>query len=344
MKTLVKYGLIFCLAFAIAGTAGYVGIGMFTRSAPEIILPDLTGKDIIAVLEILTRMGLNPKLHGTQYHETIPKYGVTVQDPKPGATIKKGRDVAIYISRGFKESQVPDLRQVPLEQGLLVLEENQLKPGPIAYVHSGQTPKGSIIAQYPLPLTLVATNGLCSLLVSKGPEPISRVMPDLTGMPIDDAVNRLGALALSLGEIRSKFDPKRPENSVLNQTPKFGTRVFQGMPIALVANNPEPGLVMDPKKLKGLIRVSHWLKPGFSNQHVRVVIDWFGAETKLYNEYMKPGKEINILIPAGIKTKVQIFIDHRLVKSRTINPWNQKDTPPWESWTRETYIGDLSWE
>jgi hypothetical protein len=61
-----------------------------------------------------------------------------------------------------------------------------------------------------------------------------------------------------------------------------------------------------------------------------------------YNGFVKPGKNINLLIPGGIKTKIRIFIDHKLVETRKIDPWIRK--APWASWTRNFYTGETLWE
>ncbi len=74
-----------------------------------------------------------------------------------------------------------------------------------------------------------------------------------------------------------------------------------------------------------MICVTYSLPPGFSNKHVRVVADIFEKGKDFYNGYMKPGKNINLLIPGGIKTNIRIFVDHKLVKIRVIDPW-QKTT------------------
>lgn len=151
MKQAAKYLAVFLFAFGIAGGAGYLGVTAFTRSAPEVVLPNLVGENIIDVLETLTRMGLNPKLHRTRFHDRIPKYGVCFQDPEAGATIKKGRDVILYISKGFKEIQMPDIRQIPLKEGLIKLEELEIQPERILHVTAAGTTKGAVMAQYPLP-------------------------------------------------------------------------------------------------------------------------------------------------------------------------------------------------
>jgi len=333
MKSFIKYSFFFCLAFAISGAAGYFGVNLFTRSAKEIILPELKGKNIIRVLETLTNLGLNPKLHGTQYDDNIPKYAITFQDPLPGTTIKKGRDVSIYISKGQKENIIPDLRQIPLKQAFLTLEKNEFKPGTLSYVPSVETLKNNIIAQYPLAFTTRARNSLCNLLISKGPEPLVQVMPDLEGMDFEDAVGLAEKQHLSVSKILSKTDSNLALGIVLSQIPEFGKPVFPHTPIELTINNTKAGLKMKHEDLKGLILVSHSLRPGFLKKHVRVETDMLGFTMDLFNEYFTPGKDINILIPGNIKTKIKIFVDHELVKTRIIDPWE-----------RDNDSGELLWE
>ncbi len=333
MKPFLKYGVVFCMAVFIAGAAAYFAVSLFTRSAKEIILPELKGKNIIYVLETLTHLGLNPKLHGTRFDDIIPKYGVTFQDPPAGTTIKKGRDVAITISKGHKETILPDLRQVPLKQALLILEKKEFKPGTLSYVHSDSTGKDHIIAQYPLAFSTVKSNSLCNFLVSRGPEPMAQVMPDLKGLGLNAAVNLLKNQHLLVSKIRSKVDPNLDQGLILSQIPEFGRPVFPLTPIELIANSTRDGLEIEPKNLRGLILVTHTLSPGFLKRHVRVQTDYLGLPLDLFNEFFKPGKKINLLIPAGIKTKIKIFVDHELVKTRLIDPWNQNND-----------TGELLWE
>jgi beta-lactam-binding protein with PASTA domain len=321
------------MAFIIAGAVGYYAVSLFTQSAKEIVLPDLRGKNIIYVLETLTHLGLNPKLHGTGYDDDVPKYGVTFQDPLPGTTIKKGRDVVITISKGHKENIIPDFRQVPLKQALLTLEKKEFKAGTLSYVYADGTAKGQIIAQYPRAFSTVKSNSLCSFLVSKGPEPVAQVMPNLSGLSLNAAVNLLESRDLMVSKIASKTDPNSARGVILSQRPEFGKPVLPFTPIELGVNNTREGLVLAPEDLRGLILVSYSLAPGFLKKHVRVETDFLGFPLDLFNEYYTPGKDINVLIPAGIKTKIKIFVDNELVKTKLIDPWEQDND-----------TGELLWE
>ncbi|MBU0973164.1 MAG: PASTA domain-containing protein [Proteobacteria bacterium] len=333
MRSVVQYGFLFFIAFCFAGAVGYLSISVFTKSAEELVIPEFKGKNILFVLETLTHLGLNPKLHGTQYDDTIPKYGVTFQDPPAGATIKKGRDVVITISKGPRQAVVPDLRQVPFGEALIVLEKNEFTQGTLSHVHSSDTPKDHIIAQYPPALSTVESNFPCSFLISKGPKPLAQVMPDLKGLALNAAVTRLEDQDLQVLKIHSKNIPQLDQGLVLSQTPEFGSQVSAQTPIELIANGTTEGLVMEPVDFKGVILVTYPLSLGFLKKHVRVESDILGVPLDLCNDYFPPGKDIHLLIPAGIKTKIKIFVDHELVKTSIIDPWN-----------RDNDTGELLWE
>ena len=333
MKSILKYALIFSTAFLIAGTIAYYSVRVFTQSADEIILPELTGKNIIYVLETLTSMGLNAKLHGTLYDDKIQKYSVISQDPKPGATIKKGRDVSIYISKGPKENTLPDLRQIPLKEALILLEKNEFKKGQVSFTYSSKTPINNIIEQYPGPFSTALKGSFCHLLVSRGANPPGMVMPNINGLRLEKAAAIIKDHHLNISKIISKKDLNQNYGIILSYTPKAGSHVTENSTITLVVNSPENNQIMDPDKLSRLILVTHSLGPGFLKRHIRVETDMFGPMIDLYNEYMKPGEDINILVPSGIHAAINIFVDHRFERTIIIDPWKE-----------ENDTGELLWE
>ncbi len=335
MKTIIKYIFIFIFGFIIAGSIAYYSVTLFTKSADEVVLPQLKGKNIIYVLETLTNMGLNAKLYGTNYDESIPIYSVISQDPEPGVTIKKGRDVVIYLSKGKNENIIPDLRQTSLKSALLLLEKNEFKPGQISYTYSSTTKKDQILTQYPIPFSTALKNSACNLLVSRGPMPEALVMPKIRGSKIDTAYAFMEEHHLSIAKIVSNRDTNFDFGVILSQIPEAGSYVTSDTPIQLVVNNSDKNKIMDPKKLAGVTLLAHRLPPGFLKKHVRVETNLFGPIIPLYNEYMKPEEEINILIPSGVHAKIDIYIDHILIKTITIDPWKEDtqtgDTLLWES-------------
>ncbi len=333
MKSVIKYGFIFMTAFAFAAGIAYYSIRLFTQSADEIILPELTGKNIIYVLETLTNMGLNAKLYGTEYDKSIPRYAVISQDPQPGATIKKGRDVIIYISKGKKENIIPDLRQLPLKQALILLEKNEFHKGHVSYTYSDDTKKNSVISQYPEPFSNALKGTSCNLLVSSGDHPQSIIMPDLKGLKLETASVAAQKNRMHVSKIISNTDPMKAYGIILSQHPETGSRVLENASITLVVNSSQKNKQLHPDKLNSLIFLTHTLSPGFLKQHVRVETDMLGPVLNLYNDYMKPGQDIHILVPAGTKNTVNIYIDQLLERTIIIDPWKE-----------DISTGDVLWE
>lgn len=323
MKAFLKYPLIFLAAFLAAGSIAYYTVKIFTQSAEQVILPELRGKNIIYVLETLTQMGLNAKLYGTLYDEKIEKYSVISQDPSPGATIKKGRDVIIYISKGKKLNIMPDLRQQKLSQAFLTLEKNEFKKGHISFTYSSDTRKDYVISQYPKPFASSLKGSACNLLVSKGEIPVASLMPDLTGLSLSSASQRLEKSGLHLSKIKSRLAVEQPQGFVLSQTPLSGSYVSDSTDIELIVTAGESDIELAPDRLNKLIYLTFELEPGFINRHVRIETDLFGSIQEYVNEYLSPGEQIHLLIPSGKKTVIYYYVDNFLKQIVTIDPWQQ---------------------
>jgi serine/threonine-protein kinase len=342
VKSILKYGLFFLMAFIMTGGVTYYSVRVFTQSADEIVLPQLTGKNILYVLETLTNMGLNAKLHGTRYDDTLPRYAVISQAPQPGATIKKGRDVSLYISKGKKENMMPDLRQLPLTQALILLEKNEFQKGHVSVTYSSKTKKTSVIAQYPESFSSAPKGSFCNLLVSRGDKPRGIIMPDTKGLRFDRASAIIEHLDLGIPNIISTENHNQTYGIILSSTPQPGSYVATNTPITLVVNRPGGRTLNSLETSSSPIFLTHSLGPGILNRHVRVETDMFGPIIELYNEYMKPGTDIHILIPPGTKTRVDIFIDHNLARTMIIDPWNEDrhkgETLLWESSPLQFYL------
>jgi beta-lactam-binding protein with PASTA domain len=325
MKSFFKYTAIFGIGFIAAGAIAYYSVRLFTQSADEVVLPQLKGKNILYVLETLTNMGLNAKLYGTEYDDSIPVYSVISQDPLPGATIKKGRDVIIYISKGPQQIIIPDLRHLTINTALLALEKNGFKVGHISYTFSDHTRKDQVIAQYPHPFSNASKGQVFNLLISKGLQASGIAMPDLSGLDMNSAYTLIQSHQLTLGSVTSRFHKNKTIGRIIGQKPDPGHYVTGLNPIELVVNDVRQNQTFQPQKLKGVRLVSYRLPPGFLKKHVRVESDLFGPVLTLYDEFMKPEEEISLLIPGGIKTQIDIYIDHNFFKTITIDPWS--DTP-----------------
>ena len=321
MKPLLKYFLIFLCAFAATAIGTYIAVILVASSSKEVVLPDLKGKNIIYVLETLTALNLNPRLYGTEYNKTCPRYHVISQDPEPGSVIKKGRDVIIYISKGEKLVSVPDLRHLSIKDAKILIEENELKTGFISKTFSKTIAKDQIIFQYPYAYTKKERTSKIDLLVSSGIKLKKYTMPDLYSVLLKDAKNIIDNQNLSISSIESGNLITLPKNVIIKQTPAAGSIVTKETKISLVVNRKNQDEFLDPDALESVVLITHLTEPGFLKKHVKITADLFGFEFNLVDKYATGSETIHAIVPGGIKTKVKIYINNKLVKTKTINPW-----------------------
>lgn len=326
MKTFIKYFLIFLSAFAATAAGTYIAVTLVASSSKEVVLPDLKGKNIIFVLETLTALDLNPKLYGTEYNNSCPRYHVLSQDPEPGMVIKKGRDVVLYISKGKKHINIPDLRHMLINDANILIGKNEFKTGFISKAYSKNIAKDKIISQYPYAYTSHERDSKINLLISKGKKLKKYAMPDLYSISLKDAKETINNKKLNIASIESGNLITLPQNVIIKQTPAAGSNVTKETKISLIVNRKIQGQFLDPDAIENVVLITHFIEPGFLKKHVRITANLFGFELSLVDKYVPGAENIYALVPGGVKTKVKIYIDNELVKTQIINPWKTGKT------------------
>ena len=301
----------------IVGASAYLTLTMIIKSEDTVIVPDLAGKNVVYALELLTDLGLNTKVEGSEYSTDMPKNNVIFQEPEPGSEIKKGRDVRVIISKGPKSILMPNLENLPVQQARIILEENSLCQGQISSIYSNRIKKDSVIAQVPTTGTMITRSECVNLLVSIGVRPQEYKMPDLKGRFLDSAIPLIENSNLILGKIKSVFYQDKPLNTIIAQEPLSGYFVTESGTVDLVVNR-KPG-----KKGHGYLAGSpggsffrYRVNDGFLKKHIRVVLNSFGVSNTIFDEFVQPGKEIWLIIPNNNNTTVFLYEDDKLIKTR----------------------------
>jgi len=281
-----------------------------------VVVPDLIGEDIIYVLELLTNLGLNTKVKGSEYSRDFAKNNIIYQNPKPGQVIKQGRDVRIIISKGTKNLSMPNLKGLNLQQARLIIEKNGLIEGEITKTFHAKIKKDRIIAQYPLPGRETFRGISSNLLVSMGARPIEFVMPDLIGLFLDEAVLSAEKNHLVIDTIKTVFQTNKPANIILKQDPPPGYHVLEGHLINLEVNRKtaDGKKITSPKEKKNTL-FRYRLPPGFLKQHIRIELRVFGTTFTLYDELMKPERDIWVAVPAYSVSVIFLYQNDDLILS-----------------------------
>ena len=322
---IVKIAKICSVAFAfvvVAGISAYLTLTLIIKSEDTVLVPDLEGKDVVYALELLTELELNTKVKGSEYTTDIPKNHVVFQEPQPGSEIKKGRDVKIIISKGPKTVSLPNLVALSIQQASIILEENDMCQGELSRAYNTEIEKDGIIAQVPAAGALLARGACIDLLVSKGARPAAFKMPDLAGLTLEDALKSIEKVNLTIGQLNSAYQRNKPRNIIVEQQPVSGQRVVIGSAVSLLINR-EP-----PKERSGQLFgqapgsiFSYRLENGFLNRRIRVSLNSAGFTNDLFDDFVKAGEEIWLLIPRDKEATLFLYENDRLIKTQTYDAW-----------------------
>jgi serine/threonine-protein kinase len=296
----------------VAALSAFFTISWIIGSEDTVVVPNLLNRDVVTVLENLTDLGLNTKVRGLEYSADVPKNHVISQDPDPGAEIKKDRDVKIVLSRGSQSVQMPNLASLSYRQAQIIFAENDLCLGVLSRMHQAKTEREEIVAQHPPAGTVIERGSCVDLLVSEGPRPLRTKMPELIGHSLEDALVMIEQRNLVPGAIQTEHRPDRPSRRVLSQTPPAGYAVALRSPVDIVINR--EGDRLSASDEDGFFR--YRVDNGFLKRHIRVELKRDGFTSALYDDYVKPGEEIWLLVPRHKDATLLVYEDDQLVETR----------------------------
>jgi beta-lactam-binding protein with PASTA domain len=320
ISRVLKIAVLFFVFAAVVGASAYLTLTMIIKSEDTVVVPNLKGKNIVYTLELLTDLGLNTKVEGSEFSADMPKNNVIFQEPEPGSEIKKGRDVRIIISKGPKSIPMPNLEKLPVQQARIILEENSLCQGQLSSTYNNHIKKNSVITQVPSAGTMITRNQCIDLLVSLGTRPQKYRMPDLEGRSLDSAIPLIENNNLTLGKIKSVFYKDKPLNTIIDQEPLSGYSIKEGAAVNIVINR-KPNR-KDHDNLVGSSGGNFFryrVNDGFLKRHIRVVLNSFGVSSTIFDEFVQPGTEIRLIIPSNDNTTLFLYEDDKLIKTQVFD-------------------------
>ncbi|MFI9718706.1 Stk1 family PASTA domain-containing Ser/Thr kinase [Streptomyces sp. NPDC052396] len=107
--------------------------------------------------------------------------------------------------------------------------------------------RGHVMATDPKPGERIRNTGRVTLTISRGPRRTE--VPNVTGMRLAEARQRIEHAGLTVGEIRQQFSGETPQGSVLSTDPRPGTERRPDSPVSLVVSK---GEALDVPDITGL--------------------------------------------------------------------------------------------
>jgi len=217
---------------------------------------------------------------------------------------------------------MPNLISLSERQARMIMEENGISQGHLTHTYFKAIEKDHIIAQVPSAGTMITRGISVDLLVSMGSRPVAYKMPELAGLSLDKAVLMIEKTNLAVGEIRSYFDKRKPRNIIVQQEPLAGYRIRENSPVSLVINRNSgktAGAHLHQPLYGSLLQ--HRVKNGFLKKRIRVELESEDGAADIFDDYIKPGEEIWVLVPRDQDARAFIFEDDNLVNTLMYEAW-----------------------
>jgi beta-lactam-binding protein with PASTA domain len=178
-------------------------LNIYTRHGQARPVPDFFGLNKEETILLAKKNKLRYHVIDSVYTTLVPRGCVAEQNPKPGFKVKKWRNISLTIN-AFRPEMVamPDLVDLPLRQAIALIESSGLKMGKLIYkpdlsvdVVLNQLHNSKEV----VPKDSLQKESVIDLVLGKGLSNQRAPVPNLIGMNLDPATERILVASLNLG-------------------------------------------------------------------------------------------------------------------------------------------------
>lgn len=305
-------GAIFLLSALIYGLVGY--------SSGDIAVPDVKGKTLVEAEAILKDNNLGFTLK-EEFDAKVPTGTVIKQSPGAGSHVKAGRKIQLTVSKGAEPGVVPDLKGKNLAEATEMLHAAKLAVGKVTVQYKEGAAQGAVLSQDIEAGKKVAAGTKVDLVVniSKG----QSVVPDLKGLTLSDARERLSSMGLMVGSVTTKED-SAPKGTVIGAEPEFGKVLSEGSVVTLIVSGgkkeekKQKETSGTPSQAAKTYTVSFTVPGSGSAKQVKIVASDATSSRVLYSGSAAPGTRLRETVTLGQDASVQFYVNGALVEDRSL--------------------------
>jgi serine/threonine-protein kinase len=197
----------------------------------EVQVPSLVGRTINDATQALADLGLGLRVdENRRVDDEVPAGRIMQQDPPAGVQARSQRTIRVWVSAGARAMTVPALVGQTERTAQIRLDQDGLDMGSVTEFRSPDYDADAVVAQDP-PAESRAPE--VSLLINRGEQATTYVMPDVIGMDGDRAAAALRARGLRVTIVGSQPYPGVPPGTVVRQQPPGGFQVAGADAISL---------------------------------------------------------------------------------------------------------------
>ena len=223
--------------FLIVGALGatffvFFGISMrLALKSREVEVPTVVGLTVNDATQSFGEVGLGLRVDENRRPDPkVPAGRVMQQDPAAGVQARRQRTIRVWISSGPRITTVPPLIGQTERTARIRLEQDGVQIGSISEIRSADYPADAVVSQNP-PAASRAPE--VSLLVNRGEQSTTYVMPDLIGMDGARAAEALRTRGFRMTIVGTESVPSMPPGTIVRQQPAGGFKVASGDAISL---------------------------------------------------------------------------------------------------------------
>ena len=223
--------------FLLVGALGatfllFFGISMrVALTSSQVEVPELKGLTVNEATQTLGEMGLGLRVDENRRPDPkVPQDRVMQQDPAPGVQARRQRTIRVWVSSGPHVTTVPALIGQTERTARIRLEQDGVQIGSISEFRSADYPADIVVSQNPPPVSRAPQ---VSLLVNRGEQGTTYVMPDVIGMDGERAAEALRRGGFRVSIVGTQSAPGMPAGTIVGQQPAGGFKVGAADTISL---------------------------------------------------------------------------------------------------------------
>jgi beta-lactam-binding protein with PASTA domain len=325
----VRWTLATVFFLLVMGAAGLYVFNTAVVGGEYVTVPNITQMSVTQASFELGKVGLSMGKQTPMFSDQVPAYHVISQRPEAGSVVRAGREVFPTVSEGAEVQPTPNFVGKTVDEVERGLAKG-VRLGSKAWIHHSAA-RDRVIAQDPPPSRPLKAGEEVHLLLSKGPTRSIFTMPDIVGLPVQEAMNLLAPMEVSV--VANRVDnPNARTDTVLDQAPPPGTMLQKGDPVSYDVR--ASGDIALPNARRKVV-VAYTVPGSWFEREVRIdVIDRTGKrQTVLPSEKQyaagerpkfKPKSTIRLPLSFYDELTVEVYVDGE--KTRTY--YYEGDEPP----------------
>lgn len=206
----------------------------YTNYGEGITVPDVTRLSLEEAEQTLSAANLRYEVAERRSNEAFPANYVIDQTPTPTEIVKPNRKIYLTVNVVSNPTvQMPEVTDMSLRNARIQIENAGLKLGTISYESSRF--KNTVLRQSIAPNETVAQGTMVDLVVSDGLGQRMVDVPDIIGLRLTEAQQKLRSNGLRIGEVSFRPSKEVPPNVILDYAPKV-EQLTEGQSLELVVS------------------------------------------------------------------------------------------------------------